>query len=349
MINLILYKNKRIELNMGNEFIDMQTNNYIPCDPFTPIYFLPKITEAKSEQVEISSNLPTAAGQNSFKLESVKSLTKRSNKENNLEDEKNENTKDLKRIIEKLELNSYLYDNYKSNKSNIDNYYLKLEEQKNMSSNSLYSKLLNKFKKCKNSNINNLFIFDWDNTLLPTYYLAQENILNDNELPLKYLEIFSFLEERIFKLLLNSIKKGDVYIITNSSIGWVEFSANNFFPGLSKLFKYINIISARDEYKDIYPNDVKIWKEKVFLSLKETLNINFPTNIICFGDSYIELNAGKKLGSEIKNCFVKTIKFKEHPEPEDIINQINLIINKFDYIFSKQKNLSVTIKQIETK
>ena len=336
---------------MGNEFIDMQTKNYIQCEPCIPIYFLPKITESQAEQVEINSDLPTITGQNSLKLESEKPLNIRPNNDNNLEKEKIENcesTKDLERIIEKIELNSYLYDNYESNKSNIDNYYLKLKEQKNMSSNSLYSKLIYKFKKCKNSNINNLFVFDWDNTLLPTYYLAQENILNDTELPLEYFEVFSLLEEKIFKLLLNSIKKGDVYIITNSSIGWVEFSANKFFPGLSKLFKFINIISARDEYKDIYPNEVKLWKEKVFLSLKEIINLNLPTNIICFGDSYIELNAGKKLGSEIKNCFVKTIKFKEHPEPEDIINQINLIINKFDYIYSKTKNLSITIKQNET-
>ena len=335
---------------MGNEFINIQTGNYIQCEPFTPIYFLPKITEPKTEQLEIPQDLPTIIRKSPLQLESEKPLEKRPNNEKNLEEEKsvnNESSKDFEPIIEKLELNSYLYNNYESNKYSIENYILKLKEQKNMGSSSLCSKIIYKIKRCKQTDINNLFIFDWDNTLLPTYYLAQENILNDTELPVEYIEIFSLLEESIFKLFLNSIEKGDVYIITNSSIGWVEFSANKYFPGLTKLFKFINIISARDVYKDIYPNNVKIWKEKAFLSLKDTINKNLPTNIICFGDSYIELNAGKKLGFEIKNCFIKTIKFKEYPEPEDIINQINLIIYNFNYIYSKTKNLTITIKQCE--
>ena len=62
---------------------------------------------------------------------------------------------------------------------------------------------------------------------------------------------------------------------------------------------------------------------------------------------YIELEAGKKLASEIGNCFIKTIKFKEHPEPDDVIKQINLILNKFNYIYLKEKNLSITIEQNE--
>ena len=76
--------------------------------------------------------------------------------------------------------------------------------------------------------------------------------------------------------------------------------------------------------------------------------MNFVTNIICFGDSDIELGAGKKLASEIDKCFIKTIKFKEHPDPDDIIKQINLILNKFNYIYSRKKNLSITIDQNET-
>ena len=71
--------------------------------------------------------------------------------------------------------------------------------------------------------------------------------------------------------------------------------------------------------------------------------MNFPTNIICFGDSTAELEAGKKLASKINNSFIKTIKFKEKPETEDIIRQLNLISNKFDYIYSSVKNLSLCL------
>ena len=79
----------------------------------------------------------------------------------------------------------------------------------------------------------------------------------------------------------------------------------------------------------IYQNK-KIWKEKAFLSLKNKINKNSITNIIYFGDSYNDLEASKKLASEIENCFIKTIKFKERPEHEDIIKQTHYI--KYSYL-----------------
>ena len=76
---------------------------------------------------------------------------------------------------------------------------------------------------------------------------------------------------------------------------------------------------------------------------KKKIDLNLPTNIICFGDSVVGLSAGKKLESTINNSFIKTLKFKEIPQPEDIIKQLNLIFNKFDYIYSKAKNLSIVV------
>lgn len=70
------------------------------------------------------------------------------------------------------------------------------------------------------------------------------------------------------------------------------------------------------------------------------------TNIICFGDSFIELESGKKLSSKLNESFYKAIKFKENPSIEDLIKQLNLIYNKMDYIYSKPKNLSIIIEQI---
>ena len=58
---------------------------------------------------------------------------------------------------------------------------------------------------------NNLFIFDWDNTLFPTTFLTKEEII-DNNLPEKYIEIFSILEKSIIKIFNLAIDKGDVYI-----------------------------------------------------------------------------------------------------------------------------------------
>jgi glycosyltransferase involved in cell wall biosynthesis len=166
---------------------------------------------------------------------------------------------------------------------------------------------------------------------------------DDEYLPEKYEEIFSILEKAIINVIKFCINKGDVYIITNSSIGWVEFSTNKFYPNLKKYIEKIDIISARSLYENTYPGNLKAWKEKAFLNLKNKINLKIPSNIICFGDSIVELEAGKKLASKINNSFIKTIKFKENPDPEDLIRQLNSIADMLDYIYSTVKNFSITI------
>ena len=304
---------------MGNNLVGDETNYMFQCEPFTPIYFLPKIFEEKIEKTVKSSSYSTRDNNNSLNFESqivleIEKLQKEEIKEN-------QNEHILKEYIKKL---------YK-------------DESKDDDIEHCYTKLFYKFNKCIN-NSNNLFIFDWDNTLLPTYYLSHENIIDENYLPSEYLEIFSLLELLVYKLLKKSLEKGFVYIITNSSIGWVEYTINKYFPKLTKLIKYINIISAKNVYKDIFPDDKKMWKNKAFLSLKENINLNLITNIICIGDLNIDLEAGKNLAREIGNCFIKTIKFKEQPDPEDIIKQITLILTKFNYIYSRPKNLSIILE-----
>ena len=120
---------------------------------------------------------------------------------------------------------------------------------------------------------------------------------------------------------------------------------STIFAILPGFLSKITILSARDDYKNLYPDDTKMWKQKAFLSLKEKIDAYLITNILCFGDSIIELEAGKKLASEINNSFIKTIKFKECPELDDLINQIKLILKQFDYIYSTPKNLSITIRE----
>ena len=226
-------------------------------------------------------------------------------------------------------------------------YCLNVNEKENIRK-SYYSKLI--YKKIwipgsKSKTHNSLFIYDWDDTFLPTSYLIREDMVDKIELSdeLKYL--FFILEEIIINILNLSINKGKVYIITNSSKSWFYFSSGKYFPNLDSLLNRIKIISARDEYEDLYPGDTKIWKQKAFLHLKNEINDNLPSNIICFGDSSNELEAGKIFASHLSDSFIKTVKFKEKPEVEDLIKQLNLIVDKFDFIYSKAKNLSIKVEQ----
>lgn len=230
---------------------------------------------------------------------------------------------------------------------NKNKYFLEINEKDDIRKR-YYSKLIYKniwTPGMKSKSYSSIFIFDWDDTLFPTTFLVDENIIHQNNISIELQKIISMLEEIVINILNYAVNKGDVYIITNSSIAWFEYSSNKFFPKLKNLLEKINIISARDDYEFVYPGENKLWKEKAFLNLKTKINNSLVNNIICFGDSLIELEAGKVLASKLNNSFYKAIKFKENPEIEDLIKQLNLIVNQLDFIYSKAKNLSITIEQ----
>ena len=210
-----------------------------------------------------------------------------------------------------------------------------------------YSKLI--FKKIwtpwkKEKSYNSIFIFDWDDTLFPTSFLVKEGIikLDVNKLSKEIRFLFTTLENACINILNFAINKGNVYIITNSSINWLTYSSDIYFPKLKTILDKIKIISARDEYGYMNPAN---WKQKAFLKVIKDIDTKLINNIICLGDSMLELEAAINLASQFNASCLKTIKFKENPNIKDLIRQLNLIEDKFDYIYSKAKNLSIKIEQ----
>ena len=197
---------------------------------------------------------------------------------------------------------------------------------------------------------NNLFIFDWDDTLLCTSFLTCHPLfINYQILDRKTKEKFLKLEGLIIRLLKRCLEKGDVYIITNAEPGWVEYSTEKYYPNLVPLLKKLKIISARGRYEHIYPKNSKAWKYHSFLDIMKHFNHELITNIICLGDSLIEIEAGNLLGSRISQAYVKTIKFKEYPKPEELIKQLSLISDQFNEIYSAVRNLTICVERRKNK
>lgn len=198
----------------------------------------------------------------------------------------------------------------------------------------------------KDKKYNNIIIFDWDDTLLPTSFLSPGGIFSPNikltkDDTLKLME----LEKIVHKILTNAIQKGDVFIITNAGKGWVEFSASRFYPNIVDILPKINIISARAEYENAFPGESNKWKIQAFLGLQRIFNVKLVSNIICFGDSLLEMQAGKILGSKFSEAFVKTIKFKETPKIEELLKQLSVVSQQFNYIYSSVKNMTIKIER----
>ena len=74
-----------------------------------------------------------------------------------------------------------------------------------------------------------------------------------------------------------------------------------------------------------------------------------PTNIVCFGDSSYEIESAHGLSDKFQDGYVKAIKFKEFPKIEELISQLNLVLDKFNFIYSACKNWTLTVDRKKKK
>ena len=213
-----------------------------------------------------------------------------------------------------------------------------------------YNKLITKlewnpFK--KENIINNLFFFDWDDTLLCTSYLQPTGALIDMEINKRDKDIISDLDSLVSKLLLKAMNIGMVFIVTNGAPGWVELSSTKFYPKTAKILQKIKLVSARGLCERKYPGDMRQWKRVAFKFALDTLhdiNKNIVTNIICLGDSNIEMEASYYLKECFPNAYLKTIKFKESPTHIELQKELKIINIQLDSIINNyNKNLSVKV------
>lgn len=58
----------------------------------------------------------------------------------------------------------------------------------------------------------------------------------------------------------------------------------------------MHIISARTDYEPRYPGDTTKWKLHAFKHVKQNFDQNIIANIICMGDSHIEIDAAYIMG-----------------------------------------------------
>ena len=241
-------------------------------------------------------------------------------------------------LREDLKQSSNLNDNKNSKE--------KTNEQSNNNNKILNTKEIHIFD--DSTKTNNIIIFDWDDTFLCTTFFSPFGYF-DESVCININQNFQItkLESIVLSLLALSILKGDVYIITNSEKGWVEYSTSKIFPSLleSSILKNINIISARELYEKKFPGDGKKWKIEAFNDIVDKYDQNLLTNIMSIGDSISEIEAGKKLSLFFQKSFIKTIKLKDFPLVDELINQLNIIRQKFEYIFYLKKNLNIKLER----
>lgn len=193
---------------------------------------------------------------------------------------------------------------------------------------------------------NSIIIFDWDDTLFPTTYLKNRTELHQDHRTndVLYRKIRK-LELSVRTLLASAINKGNTFIITNAELDWVKFTSAKFYPLLMPLMNQIKIISAREENQMKYPGNDRMWKIISFMNIVKNYNCNKVTNIVCIGDSPIEMEAAKKLSSHFSQVCMKGIKFIAFPRIQEVLMQVKTVIRQFDYIYSAVKTWTIRVEK----
>ena len=178
-----------------------------------------------------------------------------------------------------------------------------------------------------------------------TSYVAPSGILNLDDFKPTDQANMKNLDQLVSTLLKKSLEHGKVFIITNAAYGWVEYSAKKLYPITYNILKNIKIVSARGMCEKKYPGDYRQWKFKAFYETLKSSNINFykTANIVSFGDSIIELESSHKLKEMFADGYIKTIKFKENPQPSELIKELKIISSQFETITLNMRNLSVKV------
>jgi hypothetical protein len=129
--------------------------------------------------------------------------------------------------------------------------------------------------------------------------------------------------------------KGDVYIITNSTVGWLLLTAEHVLKMNLDVFNDINIISTREMYESFTTITMDEWKLKAFEELNGV--VRNSKCLVAIGDNYNDVKGAMKYKGVYDGLIVSTGKFMEKPRSvEELINEIKVMANMFDKLIRKE-------------
>lgn len=203
---------------------------------------------------------------------------------------------------------------------------------------------LNEFRK------NTLFILDWDDTLFPTSFVVKQGISVINLTKYnKFYDMFSELDNALSTFLSILQKYGRIIIVTNAHLNWVAMSST-LLPKSKNIMKNFLIVSARNDHKD-ESNSMMDWKKKSFQTIIQEYYTNHKfVNIISIGDAEYEYHALinlyyiNKFSRNKKLFLLKSVKFVKNPNPENIIEQLNIVSKHIKKILYSRKHLDLIFR-----
>jgi len=194
-----------------------------------------------------------------------------------------------------------------------------------------------------------LFIFDWDDTVLPSSWVQSQGLRLDESS-----EVQHYHRQQLYKVATAAAETlrlakqlGTVVLITNAERGWIELSCQKFLPTLFPALESVKVLSARTTYESSCASSPLEWKVNAFAA--EVARVygrgdDRRKNILSLGDSVHEREALLRSTSRLLNCRSKSLKFVERPDISQICKQHALVCNCFEKIVHHDGNLDLCIK-----
>uniref|UniRef100_K3WZ88 Uncharacterized protein n=1 Tax=Globisporangium ultimum (strain ATCC 200006 / CBS 805.95 / DAOM BR144) TaxID=431595 RepID=K3WZ88_GLOUD len=219
-----------------------------------------------------------------------------------------------------------------------------------------------------------LSVFDWDDTLCPSFwlyrngFLASHGLVHGHESELKAHNAialserdrvrFSHFEDQVLRVLQLAMQMGPVFIITAATLQWVDACAANFLPRVQALLKQkadkVHVVSAREWYQQHnchHQGDAMAWKTATFDALcahlqleKVSRRLQHRIDFVSVGDSVFERDACRQIEKKAPAIVhSKTLKFVEHPSLQELLDQVTLTISIYDRIRNHGGSLDLHI------
>ena len=181
----------------------------------------------------------------------------------------------------------------------------------------------------------NLFIFDFDDTLFPSYCYVNHSLkYNDIELFLK-------IDLIIFNLLTYVSSYGKIIILSDGDSGWLK-EVISHLPNTKKFIRHnIPVLSTVVYYSELNRKDVINYKYNFIIN---NIKIRNHKQIILVGDGPSEKLASQKLMKQFNN--IKHVEFMYQPTLNDWKNEIMFLYNNLIEILNvKERNIILTLNK----
>mmetsp|Transcript_47819 Transcript_47819/g.126575 ORF Transcript_47819/g.126575 Transcript_47819/m.126575 type:complete len:350 (-) Transcript_47819:332-1381(-) len=209
-----------------------------------------------------------------------------------------------------------------------------------------------------------IIIFDWDDTLLPSSWMRdsplvdeQGHLRNMSDMSAEVHETLRAFMLQVVAVLSLALELGMVVIVTNARRPWVDISCRTFLPDVKPLMRKIPVLyglelidsgKGKMEEKgiDLTETKVRAMKSAVTKFYSRYENQSWK-NVLSIGDAFFEHDAVLQVVRErpeytgAKKCRVKTVKLLESPSISGLQVQLKILQSWLGSVVTSDKDVSI--------